>query len=453
MTLVTGPQCVVECCTSKSIDGVLLHDFPPGGEEREAWINFVRGTKGPDWVPGKFSVVCAQHFTRDCYENQSTHPTDFQLSEQLLRVSWHWPALKPGAVPTVYPASPAPEDANVLSRFSSPHGDVLHPALQRPYTALQGPYLPLKGTDPALREHHPVLQEHHPVLQERHPVLQEHHPVLQEHHPVLQGPYSVLQGPYFSQPFLGVPGPYTSEAQPHDAVPNLAESGVPGGAADGERKPTQQRRVNLDPAALEERRKARAARDAARRAAMDPAVLEARRQAAAMRRAAKKLELQAARLATQEAHLEKVRREWAEQQHPPLTTEAETMVLGLPGPAHLGQFDQPSITPASTSGRSLNPASLAALTRKADLLRACTRKTDAQTQYTVQVVVKSAQAAVLPKVKSVALQTDNRVMGKNSTGPRKGKRCKLIAPSRTFDSNTSTTSHQATRRRALRSST
>lgn len=258
----------------------------------------------------------------------------------------------------------------------------------------------------------------------------------------------MLQGPYFAQPLLE--GLSTTEAQPTDAVSSLADSEGPGRAADRKAKPTQQRRVNLDPAVLEKRRKARAARDAARRAATDPAVLEARRQAAAARRAAKKLDVQAARLAAREAHLEKVRREWAEQQQqPPLTTEAETMVLGLPGPAHLGQFVQSYITPA---GRSLNPASSATRTRE-ELLRACTRKTDAQTQYTVQVVVKSAQAAVLPKVKSVALQTDNRVMGKNSTGPRKGKRCKLIAPSRTFDSSTSTTSHRATRRRGLRSST
>lgn len=280
--------------------------------------------------------------------------------------------------------------------------------------------------------------------------------MLQEHHPALQGPYSVLQGPNFAQPLLEVPGLSTSDAQPQDAS-NLADSEGPGRAADGKAKPTQQWRVILDPAILEKRRKARAARDAARRAATDPAVLVARRQAAAARRAAKKLDVQAARLAAQEANLEKVRREWAEQQQqqPLLTTEGETMVLGLPGPAYLGQFQfvQSYITPASTSGRSLSPTISATRTRQAELLRAYTRKADAQTQYTVQVVVKSAQAAVLPKVKSVALQTDNRVMGKNSTGPRKGKRCKLIAPSRTLDSTTSTTSHQVTRRRGLRSST
>lgn len=238
------------------------------------------------------------------------------------------------------------------------------------------------------------------------------------------------------------------EALLHGSLPNWGEAEVPVGAVAGKSKATQRQKRILDPAVLEERRKVRAARNAARRAATDPAVLEARRQAAAVRREARKVERQAAKWA---AHLEKVRREWAEQQHRqlPQSMESETMVLGLPGPLHLQQFVQPSVVPA---GPSLHPAFRVPPTRGAEVQEVRTATTDAQTQYTVQVVVKSAQAAVLPKVKSIALQTDNRVLGKNATGPRPGKSCKLIAPSCTIVSSTDKTTHRATRR-SLRNST
>lgn len=445
MTLVTGAHCVVECCNSTSRDRVLLHNFPEGGQEREAWINFVRGTNGDDWVPDRFSMVCARHFAVNCYESKLSHPTEFTHLEKLLRVSWHLPVLKPGAVPTVC-CTPAVEDASVSSLLCCPGGASHQPTLQGTDPALQGSQPVLQGHHPVLQGHRTVHQGSRPVLQRHHPVLQGHHFVLQGHNPVLQVPHSVVQGPYPVLPLPEVPGPPPSEGQPRSALPDSADAKVPGGATDGKSKPKKPRKVNLDPAVVEERRKARAAREAARRAAIDPAVREAKRQAAAARRAAKKAERQAAKLAEQEAYLEKMHREWVEQQQQvPRDTEAETMVLGIPGPSQLQQFGQPSVKPA---GPSLHPAFRIPLTRDIEMMQALAGKTDAQTQYTVQMVVKTAQAAVLPKVKSIALQTDNRALG-----PRTGKSCKLLAPSRTVVSSTNATAHRAIRRRGLRNFT
>ncbi|XP_006825049.1 uncharacterized protein LOC102802961 [Saccoglossus kowalevskii] len=66
-------RCVVYGCNATHKDGVSLHNFPKFGRFRRQWVKFVR-TKRADWDrvdPGESAVVCAKHFTTDCFRDSS----------------------------------------------------------------------------------------------------------------------------------------------------------------------------------------------------------------------------------------------------------------------------------------------------------------------------------------------------------------------------------------------
>ncbi|XP_077866452.1 ATP-dependent DNA helicase RecQ-like [Saccoglossus kowalevskii] len=63
-------RCVVYGCNATHKDGVSLHNFPKSGRFRRRWVR----TKRADWNrvdPGESAVVCAKHFTTDCFQDSS----------------------------------------------------------------------------------------------------------------------------------------------------------------------------------------------------------------------------------------------------------------------------------------------------------------------------------------------------------------------------------------------
>ncbi|KAK8779232.1 hypothetical protein V5799_019425 [Amblyomma americanum] len=87
--------CVMDFCPSKAGDGTALHKFPRDNEQRDAWIKFVRATGRHYWTPAKTSVLCSLHFTTDSYYNMYAAELGIPAQRRL----------RPGAVPTVYPAA------------------------------------------------------------------------------------------------------------------------------------------------------------------------------------------------------------------------------------------------------------------------------------------------------------------------------------------------------------
>ncbi|XP_077507574.1 THAP domain-containing protein 10-like [Amblyomma americanum] len=88
-------SCVMGFCPSKAGDGAVLHKFPRDKEQRDAWIKFVRAAGRHYWTPAKSSVLCSLHFSMDSY--YSTYAAELGIPTQR--------RLRPGAVPTVYPAA------------------------------------------------------------------------------------------------------------------------------------------------------------------------------------------------------------------------------------------------------------------------------------------------------------------------------------------------------------
>ncbi|XP_077537439.1 uncharacterized protein LOC144149653 isoform X2 [Haemaphysalis longicornis] len=93
--------CVVNGCPSKT---TIFHGFPQDEKRREGWIEFVRRSGRPDWVPKKNSVICSLHFELDCY---SYHPGRDPGFLQLFGLSQRQPRLTRGAQPTIEPGTAA----------------------------------------------------------------------------------------------------------------------------------------------------------------------------------------------------------------------------------------------------------------------------------------------------------------------------------------------------------
>ena len=58
------------CKNSSTTSGISMHEFPKlGNHLRNAWIQFVRRHRMPDWQPSPFSCLCSAHFEEQ-YFNQ-----------------------------------------------------------------------------------------------------------------------------------------------------------------------------------------------------------------------------------------------------------------------------------------------------------------------------------------------------------------------------------------------
>ncbi|KAK8758466.1 hypothetical protein V5799_003901 [Amblyomma americanum] len=103
-------SCIVDFCPSKSGTEVTLHKFPRDAAQRQAWIDFVRAAGRHYWTPSKYSVICSLHFDSSSYECNPAYLAGFGIRAKRF--------LRPGAVPTLYPA----EVQRLLAAESSQSG-------------------------------------------------------------------------------------------------------------------------------------------------------------------------------------------------------------------------------------------------------------------------------------------------------------------------------------------
>ena len=94
------PHCVVVGCNNqakkKDDPSVRFHCFPEKPELYRAWVNAVKRTTLP-----KDPRVCSKHFERSCFDES------YLMELQLMRSSRRKKALKPDAIPTIFPHKPA----------------------------------------------------------------------------------------------------------------------------------------------------------------------------------------------------------------------------------------------------------------------------------------------------------------------------------------------------------
>uniref|UniRef100_A0A1X7T9Y5 THAP-type domain-containing protein n=1 Tax=Amphimedon queenslandica TaxID=400682 RepID=A0A1X7T9Y5_AMPQE len=84
-------RCVAAGCSNTYKDGVSLYTFPKDGEMRQRWAKQVQRTR-MDWTgPSDHSVLCSDHFIKECFEVNFLVSSDTRTNK-----------LKPGAIPTVF---------------------------------------------------------------------------------------------------------------------------------------------------------------------------------------------------------------------------------------------------------------------------------------------------------------------------------------------------------------
>ena len=74
-----GKRCVVDGCSNIHGKGVSLFGFPKNKSLRAKWIKAVQRTRAIWNEPGKYSYVCSDHFTKDCFEQTSIGVGKFSM--------------------------------------------------------------------------------------------------------------------------------------------------------------------------------------------------------------------------------------------------------------------------------------------------------------------------------------------------------------------------------------
>lgn len=87
-------SCVAAYCANTSNDGISFLKFPSDPALRQQWIRQVRRTRDQWSGPSKHSVLCARHFSEDCFEPDSAIAASMGLSKRR--------RLKPNAIPTIF---------------------------------------------------------------------------------------------------------------------------------------------------------------------------------------------------------------------------------------------------------------------------------------------------------------------------------------------------------------
>jgi len=82
-------------CSKTYQDGVSLHSFPPDPSLRLEWTRQVQRTRANWPGPTTNSFLCSDHFTSDCYEEDTAIAKGFGIEKRV--------RLKKDAVPTVFP--------------------------------------------------------------------------------------------------------------------------------------------------------------------------------------------------------------------------------------------------------------------------------------------------------------------------------------------------------------
>lgn len=87
-------RCVAAGCSNTHSDGVSLFQFPRDPALRIQWIKEVQRTRANWQGPSDYSVLCSDHFTTDCFEEDAAIAARFGISKRR--------RLKPNAIPTVF---------------------------------------------------------------------------------------------------------------------------------------------------------------------------------------------------------------------------------------------------------------------------------------------------------------------------------------------------------------
>ena len=74
--------CVAAGCKSTSNDGISFFKFPSNPSLRQQWTRQVERTRDRWSGPSKHSVLCATHFTQDCFEADSAIAATMGLNKR-----------------------------------------------------------------------------------------------------------------------------------------------------------------------------------------------------------------------------------------------------------------------------------------------------------------------------------------------------------------------------------
>ena len=89
-----GKRCITAGCSNMNADGVSLFCFPQNQSLRQQWNKQVQRTHA-DWKDAtEYFVLCSEHFTSDCFGEDSFMAAQFGLTKRK--------RLKPDVVPTIF---------------------------------------------------------------------------------------------------------------------------------------------------------------------------------------------------------------------------------------------------------------------------------------------------------------------------------------------------------------
>lgn len=85
--------CTAVGCNNNQLSNTSFHKYPKDLELRRIWLEKA-GRTGSSWKPSANSVLCGEHFERDCFY------ADIGVSDTQSRLNKR--QLKPDAVPTIF---------------------------------------------------------------------------------------------------------------------------------------------------------------------------------------------------------------------------------------------------------------------------------------------------------------------------------------------------------------
>ena len=104
-------KCVAAGCSNTSSSSITLHEFPEDPLLRREWEKQVLCTRA-HWKATKYSHLCSEHFTPDCFEAESSLDAGFGIKRRK--------KLKLGAIPTVFARQSSCQAATASRKRSAP---------------------------------------------------------------------------------------------------------------------------------------------------------------------------------------------------------------------------------------------------------------------------------------------------------------------------------------------
>lgn len=104
-------KCVAAGCSNSSSSSTTLYEFPKDPRLRHEWEGQVQRTRA-QWKATKYSHLCSEHFTEDCFEAESHLAAGFGIKMRK--------KLKRGAIPTVFPRQSSSQSHAAMSSRKRP---------------------------------------------------------------------------------------------------------------------------------------------------------------------------------------------------------------------------------------------------------------------------------------------------------------------------------------------